>query len=116
MGNSQAAIVAFKASLKLNSDDWRSYIDIALTLRDMGRWDGANEVLFEATSIMPECAPLHFVYGDDLRGTAHKREGAEGLRKAAALQPRSRKYQLGRAGALRGSIAAPGPHGRRRAR
>jgi len=100
MGNSQAAIDAFKASLKLNSHYWPSYIDIALTLRDMGRWDESNEVLFEATSIIPDSAPLHFVYGENLRSTAHKREGAEELGKAVALQPRSLKYQLGLAEAL----------------
>jgi predicted Zn-dependent protease len=43
---------------------------------------------------------LHFVYGDNLRITAHKREGAEELGKAVALQPRSLKYQLGLAEAL----------------
>jgi tetratricopeptide (TPR) repeat protein len=100
MGNGQAAIDAFKASLKLNSHYWPSYIDIALTPRDMGRWDESNEVLFEATSIIPDNAPLHFVYGDNLRITARKREGAEELGKAVALQPRSLKYQLGLAEAL----------------
>jgi hypothetical protein len=85
MGNGQAAIDAFKASLKLNSHYWPSYIDIALTPRDMGRWDESNEVLFEATSIIPDNAPLHFVYGDNLRITAYKREGAEELDLTASL-------------------------------
>ena len=75
MGNSQAAIVAF------HSDDWPVVHRYRAHAAGHGSLASANEVLFEATSIVPECAPFFFVYGDNLCGTAHKREGGKGYQR-----------------------------------
>ncbi|MEC9477066.1 MAG: tetratricopeptide repeat protein [Planctomycetota bacterium] len=103
LGNGEAALQAYRESLKREPSFGPASVNLADLLRALNRNEEGVQVLQEAITRVPDDAGLHHALGLALVRTGNKEQATASLARAVELAPESPRYALVHAVALHDS-------------